>query len=623
MKIQKDISYLGKDFGQFRSNLINFTKQYFPTVYTDFNESDPGTLFLELAAYVGDVLSFYADTNLKESLLTQATERANIFDLANSLGYKPKDVRPAYVDLSVYQVVPSKLSGGKYEPDYNYALRIKPGMRVKQSSGNVVFRTLDVLDFSLESMVSPREVTLYETDSAGNPSYFLLKKTARAVSGQIKTSTFSFTDPKAYDKIVLPDTKIIDIISVVDSNDNLWYEVPYLAQDTIFHDVLNVPETDPDFAQYRSTAPYILKLKYVPKRFVTKRRSDNLIEIQFGAGVSNSNDTEIVPNPFNVGNGLADLRTSGDIDIDPANFLYTNVYGQSPTNTSLTVTYTIGNGVSDNVVSNSLTKIDLIEYSDNINAGLSEATLTFIKNSVSVNNEAPAVGAISAETVDNIKLNAMANFSTQLRAVTLQDYVIRAYSMPAKYGSVSKAYMVPDDQLTQITKERIANPFAMNLYILSYDLNKRLTQSNLAIKENLKTYIDYYRILTDAINIKDAFIINIGVYFEISVLPNYNVNEVLLKCIDVTKQHFDIDMWQINQPILMSDIFTVLANVSGVQSVKTIKLTNLYDADLGYSGNFYDIDAATKNGVIYPSLDPSIFEVKYPNQDIRGRVVNY
>ena len=197
--------------------------------------------------------------------------------------------------------------------------------------------------------------------------------------------------------------------------------------------------------------------------------------------------------------------------------------------------------------------------------------------------------------------------------------------MPSKYGSVAKAYVVPDDQISQkeLVEKRVANPLALNLYVLGYDSNKQLIELNQAVKENLKTYLDYYRILTDAVNIKYAFIINIGFEFEISVLANYNSNEILLKCISACKDYFDIDRWQINQPIVKSDITNIIANIKGVQSVIGVTFKNNFDSDLGYSGNVYDLVGATKNGVIYPSLDPSVFEIKYPNQDIRGRVVNY
>jgi hypothetical protein len=354
-------------------------------------------------------------------------------------------------------------------------------------------------------------------------------------------------------------------------------------------------------------------------------RSDNRLELQFGSGISDNNDEEIIPNPDNVGNGLAGFRRNLDVDIDPSNFLYTRTYGQAPSNTTLTVTYTIGNGISDNVGANLLTSIDFIQFDDDPNATTNAGTVNFVKNSVAVNNTNPAIGAKNVDSLQDIKNNALANFATQNRLVTREDYIVRAYSMPAKFGSVAKAYIVPDDQLSQQDFEvsRIPNPFAMNMYVLGYNASKQLTTLNTAIKENLKTYLDYYRMLTDAVNIKDAFIINFGIDFEISVLSNYNSNEVLLKCIDALKTYFNTDRWQINQGIVKSDVVTTISNVKGVQSVVSLTFTNLYKTTDGYSGNQYNLSSATKTGVIYPSLDPSIFEIKFPDRDIRGRVVNY
>ena len=623
--VKKDINYLGKDFGQFRKNLIDFTKQYFPNTYQDFNESSPGMMLLELASYVGDVLSYYSDTNLKESLLQHATEKSNVQDLAYTLGYNVNNYIASRTTLDVFQLVPAVGSGDAVGPDYRYALSIKTAMRVSTEQG-IGFRTTDAVDFGFSSSFNPTEVTVYEYDNATKqPTYFLLKKSVNAISGTVKTSTFTFTTPKPYDKIVLPDTDIIDIISVEESDGDNWYQVPYLAQDTVFQTVPNLLENDPEFVQYRSSVPSLLKLRKSSKRFVSRLRADNRYELQFGAGVSDNNDEEIIPNPDNVGNGLAGFRRSVDIDIDPSNFLYTRAYGQAPANTTLTVTYTTGKGLQDNVDADTITRIDNVQYDDDVNTTLTSGVISFVKNSVAVNNPVPARGGKTRDSLNEIKNNALANFATQNRLVTREDYIIRAYSMPARFGSVAKAYIVPDDQIAQEEAEerRVKNPLAMNMYVLGYNSSKQLVDLNPAVKENLKTYLDQYRMMTDAINIKNAFIINIGIDFEITVLSNYNSNEVLLTCISRLKEYFDISRWQINQTIIKSDVLNSIANVKGVQSVLDLNFTNLYDTSTNYSGNIYNLQTATKNGIIYPSLDPSIFEVKFPNKDIRGRVVSY
>ena len=198
--------------------------------------------------------------------------------------------------------------------------------------------------------------------------------------------------------------------------------------------------------------------------------------------------------------------------------------------------------------------------------------------------------------------------------------------MPTSQGSVAKVYINPDEQNrieTGQTSTAIANPLAMNMYVLSYNSDKSLVNANRAIKENLKTYISQYRMLTDSINIRDAYIINIGIDFEIITIPSSNSNEVLLKVIQSVKTFFNIDNWQINQPIIISDLFALILSTSGVQTVTNINIINKNQQQSGYSNVTYNIELATKNGIIYPSLDPSIFEVKYPNLDIKGRIATF
>lgn len=620
--MEKDVKYLSKNFTDFKEQLVNFTKQYFPNTYTDFNESDPGMMFLEMSAVVGDVLSFYTDYQFKESLLSQAGERKNIYDIATTLGYKPKNNVPSTTTLNIYQLVPSRLVSGEYVPDYRYALRIKSGMVCKAPDQNVEFRTTQPVDFQFSSSIDTTDVTIYQADSGtGAPLYYLLTKKVPVVSGTLKSVKFTFNEPVPFDKITITDTNIIGVDSVSDDDGETWYEVPYLAQETIYEDVPNITSNDPELSVYRDSAPYLLKLKRTAKRFVTRFRSDGALELQFGPGISSNNDEEIIPNPDNVSANLVGFKNSVDLSIDPSNFLHTRTYGQAPANIEMTVNYTVGGSVKDNVPANTITKIRGIEFDTEGYETLDQAVLQQAKDSVAIKNLNPATGGKSLETVDEIRQNALSYFATQNRAVTAKDYITRVYALPPKFGSVAKAYIMVEDNLVPQNPKRIPNPLAMNLYVLGYNENKQFTQLNTAVKENLQTYLDEYRIVTDAINIRDAFIVNIGVDFEISVLPRYNANEVLLRAIQALKTYFDPGRWQIKQPILESEVINTIANVKGVQNVRNMKIYNLFGD--GYSRNYYDIRTATRDGVIYPSLDPSIFEVKYPDRDIKGRVVNY
>lgn len=623
----KDIKYYGRDFDSLKQGLIDFAKVYYPNTYNDFNESSPGMMFVEMAAYVGDVLNYYIDSQLKESLILHASETQNVMSIAAAMGYKPKLSVPSIVDIDVYQLLPAISSGASVKdviPDMRYALKIEPGMQVKSSTG-IDFIIQNKIDFSINNTFDPTTITIYSLASNGAPNYFLAKKTARAISATLKTKTEVVTSPTQYYKILVQDEGLIGIQSIVDSDDNIWYEVPYLAQETMFEQVQNTAFNDPDAAVYSSETPWLLKLKKIPRRFIT-RVTDKGLEIQFGAGVSSFADEELLATPENIGLSLPTGKDNIDWSIDPASPLVTSTYGLAPSNTTLTITYLVGGGVSANVPSNTITDIVSIDTSGTSlpsNTGTLNAT---VQNSVAVNNAIAASGGRSSETIDEIRQNAIAQLATQNRAVTREDYVVRAYGMPNIYGSVAKVYITPDTQDNLQTADIgavVSNPLAMNMYMLGFDNNKNLTTVNKAVKENLKTYLSQYRMLTDSINFRDGYVINIGVDFNIIVLPNFNVNEVLLGCIDALKDFFNIDKWQINQPIIYSDIFSVLLAVRGVQTVTSINLKNLNDSELGYSDVAYDLGEATKNGIIYPSLDPAIFEVKFPNNDIRGRVVTF
>jgi len=633
--VRKDVSLVGKDFGQLRKNLIDFSKTYFPNTFNDFNESSPGMMFIEMASYVGDVLSFYTDTQLRESLLINAEEKANLFNLAATYGYKPKNVVPAAVTLDVFQLVPSKGTGDNVSPDYSYGLKVARNMSVgSDESQEVEFRTTTDINFQFSSSFNPTEVSVYSiNENTNEPIYYLLKKQVKATSGTVKTQTFTFGSPKIYDKIRITDPNIIKIKSITDEDADIWTEVPFLAQDTVFDQIENNQDNTLDFSQHAGETPYLLQLNRVPKRFITKFEDESNLTVQFGAGISSNADEEIIPNPDNVGSALYTANASLDQGIDPSNFLYTKTYGVAPSNTTLTVEYFVGNGIKDNVPAKDLVNILGKTFENDDTLSLNQDTLRFVQNSLAVTNPGPAVGGRSKESDDEIRNNAMAYFAAQNRTVSREDYIMRCYALPPQFGSVAKAYILQDYQIENkkvdgdVVSTEIPNPLALNLYTLGYDNNKKLTQLNNATKNNLKTYISYYRMLTDAVNIKDAFIVNIAIQFDIIVLPDANSNETLLRCIAALKDYFNIDNWSINQPITLSQIYVLLDGIQGVQTVPRpdaqgaggLQISNKYNGN--YAPNKYSINTATKMGVIFPPKDSSIFEVKFPNLDIKGKVI--
>jgi len=636
--VSKEVKYLNRDFSSFRSGLMDFAKTYFPNTYNDFNESDPGMMFIEMASYVGDVLSYYIDEQFKESMLAFAEEKKTIYEIAQGYGYKPRQSSPATVELDVFQTVPASStivsSNGLQQPDEDYCLTIPAGMEVTSTNGTI-FRTLDDVIFSDSSSLSPRQDDIYEVDNNSNVSKWLLKKSKiKAVSGTTTTEYVQFGAAEKYKRIALQNTPVLEIISVTDSDGNKWYEVPFLAQDTVYSDFQNNSKNSPDLVSGRSFAPFLLKLVKTSKRFTTFIRPDGRTEMRFGSGVAAGADEEIIPNPSNVGSNLPGTPSFLDTSFDPANFLNTETYGQCPTNTTLTIKYSYGGGVGDNVASGMTTSVSQMNAEFDNSVTLNNNLKSISQNSVAVTNPQPATGGSGAETLENVRTNALAYFQAQSRAVTKDDFITRVYSLPAKYGNVAKVYIIQDEQVAAIDQNTgdttyQANPLALNMYMLGYDQNKKLVNVNNAVKENVKTYLSQYRMMTDAVQIKDAWVCNIGIRFDIFTKKGFNKNEVVFNCVNKLKVYFHADKWQINQPIILADVVSELLSVEGVASVvkpqagrdELIIVTNKWGSAQGYSNNIYDIKSATHNGVVYPSVDPAIFELKYPDSDIQGRVL--
>ena len=237
------------------------------------------------------------------------------------------------------------------------------------------------------------------------------------------------------------------------------------------------------------------------------------------------------------------------------------------------------------------------------------------------------------------------NFASQDRVVTKEDYVARVLTMPAEFGRVAKAFVTTESDLAMNNTSTIsglldenhniiideknagfrklnldgANPFGVNLYVLTYDDEKKLTAVNEALVYNLRKYVSKYRMISDRINIIDGFVINIGVDFTILTYSSFNKKEVLVNCISAVKSFFDIDEWQFSQPINIGQLELEIAKVEGVQAVSNLEITNNVGGN--YSLCEYNIKSATRNKIVYPPIDPAIFEVKYPDIDIRAKAL--
>ena len=614
--IKRDVKYLNRDFSDIREKLIEFSQTYFPNTYNDFSPTSPGMMFMEQAAYVGDVMSFYLDNQLQETFTQFARQTNNLYELAYMFGYKPKATGAAQATISLYQQVPAKnLGGGNFVPDFDYALTIGENSTIASSlNPDIGFLIEDKCDFSVSSSLDPTTIQIYQV-AGDEPTYYLLTKTRNSTSATINTETFSFNIPEQFQTIDITANNIIGILDITDSDGNIWYEVDYLGQEMVFDNIKNTNPNDPNNVANSGNTPYLLQLKKVQRRFATRLSSETNLKIQFGAGDPNDTDELITPNPNNVGIGLPFEQNKLTTAYSPTNFLFTNTYGIAPSSTTLTVRYLTGGGVNSNVPSGDLATLDTTNTTFNT-INLDTNTANYIFGTIASTNIEAATGGKAGDTDEEIRQNTIIQTTTQQRTVTLDDYLIRSLSMPPQLGIVSKAY---------IEKPQLDNQAStletLCLYILSQNNNGQLLTANDTLKKNLRTYLSQYKMIGDSIEIKDAYIINFSVDFEIIVLPNFVNSQVILACIESLQTYFNKDNWQMNQPILINDLYVRLDRIEGVQTVKNILFSNKAGTSLGYSQYAYDMEGATQNGVIYPSLDTSIFEIKYPNTDIKGKVV--
>jgi hypothetical protein len=590
------IQYTDKNFSNLRGQLVELAKNYYPDTYNDFSATSPGMMFIEMAAYVGDILSFYQDSQLQETFLQYAQDPGNLYSMAYMMGYKPKMTSASTVELEITQRVAA--TGSTFEPNFKQAAKIQNNLVA--SAGEQSFYTDKPIDFSFSSSYEPTSITIYSLDNDEEPAEYVLNKKIKAKSGTIVTKLETIGSSQKFLTLTINDTNIIGVLDIVDDNGNTWYEVPYLGQDTVFTEAVNTGAN-------ASEVPYLLTAQEAPNRFVTRFNSTGQLQIQFGAGMSTSNDDAFLPNPTNAGSGTNQGVRRTDYAYDPSNFMFSAAYGNAPSNTVLTIRYIKGGGIESNIDSNAI-------VGATYNATATDNTYL---NTIEVRNPEPASGGKDGDTVEEIRQNSLRAFNEQGRIVTKQDYAFRAMTLPTTLGSIAKAFVTTDADIPT-ADTNIYNPLGVCLYVLAYDNDKKLKQATPDLKTNLKEYIAQFKALTDGCTIKDAFVINIGVKFDIITLPSYNSREVLLNCTQALKLFFDISKWSINQPINVSSIYTLLDRVKGVQTVQDVKI----ETKVGgiYSSFDYDIKGATKNNIVYPSLDPMIFELKYPNNDIEGRV---
>ena len=587
------IDYTNRDFSTIREDLTQLAERFYPDTFQDFSEASFGAMMLDAVAYVGDQLSFYLDYNVNETFLDTSYQRDNVIRHGRVLGYKNSGRPSTYGQVAMYVLVPASISG--LGPDTRYIPIVKRGTRFTSQNGLnfVLTENVDMSDSSNPVVVATTDNT------TGAPTFYAIKAYGNVVSGFFNSETVEIGAFQRFKRVVLSSANVSEIISVFDSEGNEYFEVEYLSQDMVFKELTN--------KNYKNdNVPSIMKPLLVNRKFMTVF-DGNGVSLQFGSGDELA--AEVVADPQNIAMNIFGKTYVTDTTFDPSRLTNNKFYGIVPQNTTLTILYRQTNPTNANVASNSLNSVStaLIEFDDL--SSISATTAAAVRTSLEVTNEAPILGSVSNPSTSEIKQRIYDTFPTQNRAVTQKDYENLVYRMPLKFGSVKRC---------SVQKDPDSQKRNLNMYVVSEDPQGKLINTNITIKENLKTWLNHYRMINDTVDILDTYIINFGINFIIKPQPRTNKYEVLDACVGALSSAFSTPLF-IGESLSISSIFNVLNNVNGVSDVVKVSIIN--KSSTNYSNVFFSIqDNLSPDGDYLVTPANAVLELKYPAVDIKGKL---
>lgn len=593
------IDYTSSDFETIKKDLVNYAKKYYPNTYKDFNEASFGSLMTDLVAYVGDSLSFYLDYNANESFLNTSLEYDNVLQHAIQLGYKHNPHRSSVGEVEI--LVPIPASSTDVSPDLRYMPRISRGSTFSTSGGNV-FTLIDDVELSNSSS----EILASELSTDGSRvTYYIAKGKGRVISGEQSQTVVEVEEYKRFLKIPVPGTNITDIVSVVDSEGNEYFEVDHLSQNVVHRPVM---ARRSDSGNIDPSAPSIMKPYPVPRRFVVERTA-NEVYVVFGYGSESEIKDNVVADPSDIVLDIAGKNYVSNLTFDPSKLMSTDKFGVTPVNTILTISYRTNTLENVNAAANTITKVlsPNLEFVDVEN--LETAKINYILSNIEVNNPDPINGDISTPTTEEIKKRAQASFAMQGRAVTLQDYISATYAMPSNFGSIKRSVIYRDDDDYRRN---------MNLFVIGEDDQGKLQACSNAVKQNLKTWMNSVRMINDSLDIFDASIINIGLEINIISHPDSNKTAVFNEAKDLIFEKLSENTPEIGESFSTTDILKVLKDIDEVLDVSSIRVISKRSSS--HSSTGIDVEAHTSSDkrVLHIPKD-AIWELKYKN-DITGTV---
>jgi len=595
--------YLAKDFDAFRSQLLQYARLYYPDRIQDFSETSLGGVFLDLASYAGDIMSFYLDHQYGELDPNTAVETDNIERLIRSSGVTIVGASPALVDVTIYIEVPAFTFNDSIVPSPE-ALPIIKENSIFNSTSGISFNLLADIDFSKKRSDGTYAATVQvgRIDDSGAPISFIMSLDGTCISGTQTSETITFGEFVAFPSFTLSQPNITDILTITDDQGNSYYQVSSLTDDVVYRNVLNTARDAGEISE-------ALKVVPAPYRYISivdlATRSTRLI---FGSGDDTSLENDAVPDPSDFAISLPYSKTFSRTSINPLQMLKTKTLGIYSANSQATVTYRYGGGLSHNAAPETINIINqlLINFPLNPTVDIT----SFVRGKLSVLNKKQASGGEDAPSIDQLKSLVPSAKNAQERIVTKEDLLSRVYSIPSNFGRVYRAAV----------RSNPNNPLSTQLFIVSRTPESKLITSADTLKENLKKYLAPYRLVNDAIDILDAYIINLSLLFEVVIDPSLNRQLVLQAVLRSLTEKLNINNFSIDQPIVISDIQNLIYVTPGVLSVTNLEFRNYVDTvnNRSYSDVTFDVKNNIRKGILYPPPG-GIFEFRYPDYDIIGR----
>ena len=593
---KRPINYTSRDFQTIKNDLENYAKRYYPTTFKDFSEASFGSLMLDMVAYVGDQLSFYADFQANESFLDSAIRYDNIVRLSETIGYKHTGAARSTGLATFYILVP--VAPSSRAPDADYLPILRAGSTLSGES-NAIFTLIEDVDFGNPA----NEITVGRTNTTtGNPTFFAVRASGQVVSGQKFSEQITVGNYQRFLRLRLERDNITEVISVTDSQGNEYFEVENLSQDIVLSQVSN---TD---ASTRDTVPYNIRTKPVPRRFTTEFDTSGNTFIQFGYGSADNLTSNLIADPADVVLNVNSKPYITDQTFDPTNLIKTDKFGVVPVNTTLTIDYTANTADTSNASVGTINTIITPQLKFKDRSILSETVIGTMISGIEVDNEEPILGDTAELTGEEIRVRAFGTYAAQNRAVTREDYISLVYRLPPKFGKVKRVNVVRDEDSLKRN---------LNLYVLAESNNGDFALPNSVLKENIKTWIQQYKMINDTIDILSGRIINYGIRYKIIAELDQNKFDILQTCTQKLQDEYLNVKLNLGEPVYLSEIYKLLNQVPGVVDTTDVELINLTGGI--YSDYPYDmVSHMSADGRYLVIPQDTAAEVLLPGTDIVG-----